>query len=65
MTVVAPVTAVTSAALPVVVGLAQGEKPGALRLLGVFCALVAIALVSLAPRSGGPVRPPVTSRLVH
>ena len=63
MTVVAPVTAVTSAALPVVVGLAQGESPGALRLLGVLCALVAIALVSLAPRRPGQ-SAPVTSRLV-
>jgi drug/metabolite transporter (DMT)-like permease len=53
MTVVAPVTAVTSAAIPVVVGLASGERPPAIRLLGVGCALVAIALVSLArPRPG-------------
>ena len=53
MTVVAPVTAVTSAAIPVVVGLASGERPPAIRLAGVACALVAIALVSLArPRPG-------------
>jgi drug/metabolite transporter (DMT)-like permease len=53
MTVVAPVTAVTSAAIPVVVGLAGGERPPAIRLAGVACALVAIALVSLArPRPG-------------
>ena len=49
MTVVAPVTAVTSAAIPVAVGLVSGERPGGVRLLGVACALVAIALVSLAP----------------
>ena len=49
MTVVAPITAVTSAAIPVAVGLLSGERPGGVRLLGVFCALVAIALVSLAP----------------
>ena len=48
MTVVAPVTAVTSAAIPVVVGLASGERPPAIRLAGVACALLAIALVSLA-----------------
>lgn len=63
MTVVAPVTAVTSAAIPVVVGLASGERPPALRLVGVGCALVAIALVSLAPtRPGEPTV--VTGRLV-
>jgi drug/metabolite transporter (DMT)-like permease len=53
MAVVAPVTAITSAAIPVVVGLASGERPPAIRLAGVACALVAIALVSLAgPRPG-------------
>jgi len=53
MTVVAPVTAVTSAAIPVVVGLAGGERPPAVRLAGVACALLAIALVSLArPQPG-------------
>jgi drug/metabolite transporter (DMT)-like permease len=53
MTVVAPVTAVTSAAIPVVVGLVDGERPPAVRLAGVTCALVAIALVSLArPQPG-------------
>ena len=53
MTVVAPVTAVTSAAIPVVVGLVSGERPPAVQLVGVGCALVAIALVSLArPRPG-------------
>ena len=53
MTVVAPVTAVTSAAIPVVVGLVSGERPPAVRLVGVGCALVAITLVSLArPRPG-------------
>jgi drug/metabolite transporter (DMT)-like permease len=53
MTVVAPVTAVTSAAIPVVVGLVDGERPTGVRLAGVACALVAIALVSLArPQPG-------------
>lgn len=53
MTVVAPVTAVTSAAIPVVVGLLGGERPGAVRLIGVGCALLAITLVSLAPARPG------------
>lgn len=63
MTVVAPVTSVTSAAIPVVVGLVGGERPGPLALVGVTCALVAIALVSLAPPRPGVV-PVVTGRLV-
>jgi len=63
MTVVAPVTGVTSAAIPVVVGLVAGERPSPLRLLGVGCALVAIALVSLAPHPAGR-RQVVSRRLV-
>lgn len=46
MTVVAPVSAVTATAVPVVIGLATGEKPGVLALCGIPFALVAIALVS-------------------
>ena len=56
MAVVAPVTAVTSAAIPVVVGLLLGEPATGLRLLGIGCALVAIALVSLAPPPREPTR---------
>jgi drug/metabolite transporter (DMT)-like permease len=51
MTVVAPVTGVTSAAIPVVVGLLAGERPSGLQLGGVGCALLAIALVSISPQS--------------
>jgi drug/metabolite transporter (DMT)-like permease len=53
MTVVAPVTGVTSAAIPVVAGLVWGERPSGARLLGVGCALLAIALVSIAPHPPG------------
>ncbi len=63
MTVVAPVAAVTSAVLPVIAGLIAGERPGLVRLLGIGCALVAIALVSLAPSPPGPERL-VTPRLL-
>jgi drug/metabolite transporter (DMT)-like permease len=63
MTVVAPIASVTSAAIPIVVGLAAGERPGPLALVGVTCALVAIALVSLAPPRPGVVSV-VTGRLV-
>jgi len=44
--VVAPVSAVAGAALPVVVGLAGGERPSALALTGVAIAVAAVALVS-------------------
>jgi uncharacterized membrane protein len=46
MTVVAPISAVTSTALPVVFGLSTGERPGVLALLGIPIALVAVALIS-------------------
>jgi len=46
MTVVAPTTAVTSAVIPVVVGLAEGERPSGLAYFGMVLAVVAVALVS-------------------
>jgi drug/metabolite transporter (DMT)-like permease len=46
MTVVAPITAVTSAALPVAYGLISGERPSALAYAGMVVAVVAVALVS-------------------
>lgn len=50
MTVVAPVTAVTAALIPMAVGLAVDHAPSVLGLVGAGCAVVAIALVSLGPR---------------
>jgi drug/metabolite transporter (DMT)-like permease len=52
MAVVAPVTAITAALVPMAVGLAVDRSPGAPALAGAACALVAIGLVSLGPRSG-------------
>ncbi|MGH2808898.1 MAG: EamA family transporter [Actinomycetota bacterium] len=49
MTVVAPVTGVLAAAAPVVFGLAIGERPGPVALVGVGIALASVALVSSAP----------------
>ncbi|WP_433433581.1 EamA family transporter [Nonomuraea sp. CA-141351] len=46
MSVVAPTTAVTSAALPVMFGLATGERPAFWALVGVALALGAVLLVS-------------------
>jgi drug/metabolite transporter (DMT)-like permease len=47
MSVVAPVTAVTAAVVPLAIGLLSGERPSALALTGAACAVVAIALVSI------------------
>jgi drug/metabolite transporter (DMT)-like permease len=46
MAVVAPLSAVAAAALPVLVGLSTGERPGVLTVIGVLTALPAIWLVS-------------------
>jgi len=46
ITVVAPVSAVVGASVPVIVGLALGERPSALALIGIVCAVGAVALVS-------------------
>jgi drug/metabolite transporter (DMT)-like permease len=51
MSVVGPVSAVGAAVLPVVVGVATGERPNPVALLGVLAALPAIALVAGAGTS--------------
>lgn len=48
MTVVAPLSALATAGLPLLAGLALGERPGALPVAGVVLALPSIWLVSLA-----------------
>jgi len=55
ISVAAPSAAVAGALLPVGVGLARGERPGAAALVGIAAAIVAIGVVSLAPahESGG------------
>jgi drug/metabolite transporter (DMT)-like permease len=59
MTVVAPITAVVSAVVPVTVGVATGERPSGWALVGVVLALAAVALVSgmlgVADRPTAPV----------
>ncbi|MEV5897878.1 DMT family transporter [Nonomuraea fuscirosea] len=53
MSMVAPTTAVTSAALPVVFGLAAGERPRTWALVGVALALGSVLLVSQDKSGGG------------
>lgn len=58
MSVVAPLTAVFAALVPIVVGLARGDRPSLVARAGIVLAVVAIALVSRtedqgeAPRAG-------------
>lgn len=53
MNVVSPVTALLSAALPLLAGLVGGEQPGSIALVGTVFAVVAVVLVSREER--GPV----------
>jgi drug/metabolite transporter (DMT)-like permease len=46
MSVVAPVTGVVAAAMPVLFGLGVGERPGGVAMGGVLCALGAVVLIS-------------------
>jgi drug/metabolite transporter (DMT)-like permease len=56
MSVVAPITGVEAAAIPVVAGVGFGERPALIAMAGVVLALVAIALVSSAPDPSHPDR---------
>lgn len=46
MGIISPITAVIGATIPVIVGIALGERPAPLELAGVACAFVAVAFVS-------------------
>jgi drug/metabolite transporter (DMT)-like permease len=48
MSVVAPITAVEAACVPVIFGLLRGERPGLLALAGILVAVLAVALISSA-----------------
>src|SRR4029078_364996 len=45
MTVVAPVTGLVAAIVPVVVGIASGDRPSALAVAGIVAAVVAVGLI--------------------
>ncbi|MFO7281425.1 MAG: DMT family transporter [Thermoanaerobacterales bacterium] len=53
MSVVAPVAALLSAGVPVVVGLATGERPASAALVGIVLALGAVVLISREPQQLG------------
>jgi drug/metabolite transporter (DMT)-like permease len=48
MSVIAPITGIVAPAVPVIVGIARGERPGVLGAAGVVLALAAVWLVSRA-----------------
>jgi drug/metabolite transporter (DMT)-like permease len=52
MSVVAPISAVVSGIMPVLFGLAVGERPAPLQMVGVAVAILAVALVSAVPEPG-------------
>lgn len=54
MSVVAPITAVTAVALPVLTSIALGERPGWLAVVGILLGIAAIVLVSRQPGSARP-----------
>ncbi|MBD8869651.1 EamA family transporter [Nocardioides donggukensis] len=62
MGVVAPISGVGAALVPVVVGLLGGERPGTLVWLGVLAALPGIWLVSREPASHAPADGPAVGR---
>lgn len=53
MSVISPISASGAAALPVVVGLAAGESPGALRFAGMAAAFAGVVMATRAPEPGG------------
>ncbi len=66
MSVIAPTTATTAMAVPVVFGLLTGDRPSALALVGVALGLLAVLLVSREPNGGasGPKAGPIIAALV-
>lgn len=58
MTIVAPVTAVTSALVPFAIGIVTEGTPGAGQVAGAACAIAAIALVSIGPGGAHPAAKP-------
>ena len=64
MSVVAPLTGVTSAVVPAIWGLAGGERLGPTGSLGLVVGLVAVVLVSLVPDDGRSTDQPVTLAVV-
>ncbi|MGH2775690.1 MAG: EamA family transporter [Actinomycetota bacterium] len=63
MGVVAPITAVLAAAIPLSFALAVGERPGSMALIGVVLGLVAVVLISSSPEPDSAAAAPETAPL--
>ena len=61
MSIVAPVTAVTAVALPVLSSIALGERPGWIALIGILLGIASIMLVSRQPGSTSPQEPALSA----
>ncbi len=59
MGLVAPTTAVLSAVVPVAFGLASGEEPGVLALVGIALGLIAVVAITASDGPGGRLTPSV------
>lgn len=57
MSIVSPITAVTAAVVPLLIGLLLDGALSAIGLAGTICAVLAIALISAAPGAGGGAGP--------
>jgi drug/metabolite transporter (DMT)-like permease len=64
MSVIAPITAVLSAVVPVAVGMAGGERPSVVALVGIPLALLAVALLAREPGGGTTVTGLTTSQFL-
>lgn len=60
MSVVAPITGLLGAGLPVLVGLAAGERPGPAALIGIVTGLAAVVVISLTPEPPPPAPGPAS-----
>ena len=60
MSVIAPITAVEAASVPVLFGVLSGERPSPTALFGVVLALIAVALVSSAPEPASSTETPTS-----
>ena len=52
MSIVAPTTAISASLVPIVAGLASGERPGPVTFAGIVVSLIAVALITREPVTG-------------
>src|SRR4051812_33032522 len=53
MSVVAPVTALSASIVPILAGIAQGDRPGRTAVIGMVVSLAAVILITREPRDAG------------